>query len=170
MEVITSSDVRLEPVGAKHIKATFAWVSNPELQQMFLLRRDISWAGHLDYFNKILKSSTQLVYAILYQGVHVGNCGFKHLNAGDDGAELWIYIGSSQMRGKGIGKSAINLLLKEGAGRLGLKRVQLHVAESNEQARSLYLSLGFVDSVECDADWQHHSVRVLKMVWRDCQV
>lgn len=165
MKKAQDSIVCLEPITKEHISKTFAWVSNTHLRTTFLLRGEITWAGHVNYFNNVLADPTQLLYAILYESEHVGNCGFKHLDVVDASAELWIYLGSPEMRGKGIGGEAARLLLKKGVDWFGLKRIQVHVAESNKQALQLYLSLGFVGAGECDPEWTGHGSRILKMFW-----
>jgi RimJ/RimL family protein N-acetyltransferase len=165
MKNICENSVRLVPLTKEHISKTYAWISNAELRASFLLRGEITWARHVDYFNSVLVDTTQQVYAILYQGEYVGNCGLKHLNIVGANAELWIYIGSPSMRGKGVGGKAIRLLLQHGMKHFGLGRMQVHVAENNKQAYQLYLSVGFVDAGEGGVEWKAHGCRILKMIW-----
>lgn len=167
MKEARDNKVRLEPITIEHMSKTFAWISNADLRATFLLRGEITWAGHVNYFNNVLADTSQRLYAILYEGEHVGNCGFKHLDLDAANAELWIYLGSPEMRGKGVGGEATRLLLREGVERFGLKRIQVHVAESNKRARQLYLSVGFVDAGEGGAEWAGQGCRILKMFWEN---
>ena len=162
----THDKISLEPLKKKHILKTFAWVSNAEFRVSFLLRDEITWTKHINYFKNVLRDSSQQLYAILYEREHIGNCGFKHMNVDDASAELWIYLGSTQTQGKGIGGAAARLLLKAGVERLGLKKIQVHVAENNKRARQLYLSMGFVDEGVAEPEWEAHNCRIFKMIWR----
>ena len=158
--------INLERLTKEHMLKTFVWVSNAELRAAFLIKNQITWNKHINYFKNALEDSSQILYAILYESEHIGNCGYKHLNVVDASAELWIYLGSSETRGKGIGYAAARLLLKEGVECLGLKKIQVHVAENNRRARQLYANLGFVDEGLAGPEWEGHSCRILKMLWR----
>ncbi|WP_375567403.1 GNAT family N-acetyltransferase [Oceaniradius stylonematis] len=59
-------------------------------------------------------------------------------------AALGIYIGNPQERGKGLGKSAMNEILKFGFDDLNLRKIYVHVNKSNADACRLYEKLGFV--------------------------
>ena len=158
-------DVSLTPLTEEHISKTFSWVQDPELQKLFLMRGKVTWSGHKDYFRKVLRDSTQRIYAILAAGVHIGNCGLKHLSLSKKEGELWIYIGESSMRNKGIGQKAVQLLLYKGFEVLGLERVCLHVADSNVVARRFYEKIGFCEiEIPPESDeWSKSGCRVISM-------
>ena len=161
--------VRLEPISKGHMAKTFAWISDPDLRRAFLLRGEITWAGHKNYFDRVLTDSSQRLYAILYKGEHVGNCGFKQLDTSASTGELWIYLGVSEVRGKGLGGKATRLLMEVGVKQCGLKKIQVHVAENNEHARRLYSRLGFLEIGEGGKEWERHECRTLKMLWENTE-
>jgi RimJ/RimL family protein N-acetyltransferase len=160
--------VSLAPFTKEHVKLTFKWVKDPELRRMFLMRGEPTWEVHKTYFERVLADSTQHVYAILSQGVHVGNCGLKNVSLSKKEGELWIYIGDVSMRGKGISRTATELLLREGFNLLGLEMVYVHVAEFNTVAQSLYKRLGFIEvPLLKDAnEWTNREGRILRMELR----
>ena len=131
-------------------------------------RGEVTWEGHLAYFERVLADPCQRVYAILDGGVHVGNCGFKNLAPKTREGELWIYLGDSATRGKGIGLQATHLLVEEGFGRLGLDMIYLHVADFNAAARSIYGKLGFSEvPLQGNADsWAGRDCEVIRMELR----
>lgn len=57
---------------------------------------------------------------------------------------LHIMIGESNNCNKGIGKFAINEILKHAFDDLNLERVDLIVLESNERAQAVYSKIGFI--------------------------
>lgn len=156
--------IRLIGFSAQHIQKTFEWISEPELRRMFLMRGEPSWEEHVAYCNRILADPKQSVYAICFGEEHVGNCGFKNIIEKTEG-ELWIYMGSPLVRGKGVGTSATKLLLEEGFRHLDLSMIYLHVADFNVAAHTVYEKLGFVEvPLRGDAsDWAGRDCRIIRM-------
>ena len=156
--------IKLIPFSEVHIQKTFEWICEPELRRMFLMRGEPSWDGHIEYCKRILADSSQSVYAIYYGGEHAGNCGFKNIIEKKEG-ELWIYMGSPIVRGKGVGTSATKLLLEEGFGPLDLRMIYLHVADFNTAAHAVYEKLGFAEvPLQGDAsDWAGRDCRIIRM-------
>lgn len=157
--------VTLEPFCLRHIDRTFEWVSDADFRRNFLMRDKPSREGHRAYFDKVLADTSQCVYAIMAGGLHVGNCGFKHISSTRKDADLWIYIGDPAQRRKGIGKRATELLMKEGFENLGLELIYLHVANFNTAAYVLYKSLGFEEAPlpENAPGWSGRGCTVIRM-------
>lgn len=155
--------VILEDFAESHIKKTFEWVCDPDLQRDFLIRGKPTKEIHQQYFKNILSDATQQVFAISVKGAHVGNCGLKNIS--EENAELWIYIGEVRYRKKGFGKEATSLLLRKGFGVLGLKQVYVHVAEFNTNARRLYEQLGFKETslLNGSKTWTSRGCKIIRM-------
>lgn len=154
----------LIPFDRFHIDATYEWVKNPQLQHDFLLSENITWEGHVKHFEQLLSDKTQIIYAIIFGGTHVGNCGFKHFDPADRRAELWIYLGDYTRHGRGIGNSATHRLLDKGFNDICLDRIYLHVAQFNQKALALYQKLGFTIA-NCDgcAGWDNRTATIIHM-------
>ncbi|MBI4685903.1 MAG: GNAT family N-acetyltransferase [Nitrospirae bacterium] len=156
---------KIIPFNVEHIQQTFLWVQDLELRRLFLMRGEVTWEGHQNYFRKVLSNPSQKVYAIFADGRHVGNCGFKNMSTSKVEAEIWIYIGEPLERRHGVGRFATQLLIKEGFETLGLKSLYLHVADFNSAARKMYKNLGFIEvplSGEAK-DWQNRGCRIIRM-------
>ena len=160
-----SITVSLEPFTSEHVAQTYTWVQDPGLRDLFLMRGEVTWENHRAYFDRVLNDPNQRVYAILADGVHVGNCGLKNISHIEKEAELWIYIGDPEFRSKGIGKRATELLVGEAFGVLGLNKLCLHVADFNSAARRLYDALGFqeVHLHHDAAEWEEHGCEIIRM-------
>ena len=164
--IMTSNlEVSLVPFTQKHVSITFNWISETELRNLFLIRGEIDWEIHKNYFNNILSDSTQYIFAILFLNRHVGNCGLKNISLKNKEGEMWIYIGDSSMRGKSIGKHATELLLHEGFNVLKLKMIYVHVADFNTAARRLYEKLGFneVTMIDDSNEWSDRGCKIIRM-------
>lgn len=75
----------------------------------------------------------------------IGFCGIDHKTEGMC-AYLSITIGDKEMRGKGYGREAINLMKKFCFDELCVQSVHLEVLDTNEQAIKCYKSAGFVET------------------------
>lgn len=156
--------IQLNLFTAEHIEQTFAWVSRPDLQRDFLIRGSVTRSGNQAYFASVLADPGQRVYAIVVDGRHVGNCGFKQIDGAGQG-EMWIYLGEPEARGRGLGEQALRLLLAEGSGRLGLRSIVAHVARHNLRARALYQRVGFREYGEPSPEWQASGAAMARLLW-----
>jgi len=159
-------DTVLKPITKDHMTKTYEWISDPEFRKAFMVRGENSWERHVDYFDNLLRDYTQQGYAIFWGDLHVGNCGFKSINNLEKSAELWVYIGSVDARGIGLGGHAVGMLLKNGINCFSLTSVYVHVAENNESAKSLYKSNGFFEHGTCSEEWKDRDANMLRMLWR----
>jgi len=73
----------------------------------------------------------------------VGVCGLKDMHSRNRHAELWIYLGDGQQRGRGLGRRALQLLTRYGFDQLNLHRIYLHVPAYNAAAQRAYQACGF---------------------------
>jgi len=157
--------LNLQEFNKSHIPLTFEWVKEKEFQRLFLIRGEVTWEKHFAYFDAILNDSQQRVYAILYDGYHIGNCGFKNIREQDGIGELWIYIGKDSLRGRGLGTQAARLLIQQGFNNLSLNRIYLHVADFNLFARKMYKNLGFIEVTmeEKNEEWDGRGYEIIHM-------
>jgi RimJ/RimL family protein N-acetyltransferase len=160
-----ASRVVLVPFTREHVDLTFQWVMDPELQRLFLMRRKPTREKHKAYFEHVLNDTTQRVYAVLCEGCHVGNGGIKNIATGLEEGELWVYVGLSAMRGKGIGKYATGLLIREAFEIMKLRKVYVHVAAFNDAALKMYADLGFTQFAGRDIpeEWRDRQHEIVRM-------
>lgn len=158
-----SDSVRLEPLTKSHAALTFSWLHDPVLQELFFLNAEPDWNLHQVYFDKVLSDRSQHLFAIMRSDEHVGNCGLKHISREFESAEMWIYIGSPQVRGGGVGNLATSLLLSEAFRYSYVNTVFLHVAKSNTIARHVYEKNGFVEVDMFSQEWLARKAEVVCM-------
>lgn len=124
-----------------------------------MLKEPPQWERHVVYWERVLADSSQRAYAIVSAGVHVGNCGVKHISAAGEG-ELWIYIGERQQRGAGLGATAFAELLRLATEELGLRRVYVHARQDDPRPRRFYRRFGFEDAPLTSPEWIARGIAV----------
>ena len=137
--------VTLKDFSSIELDSTFDWFKDAELKKYFLFRRELTKESHLNWFNSYKDDSTQKIFAIYHDNYHCGNCGLKNIDNINLKAELWIYLGDKEQRGKGISKAATKKLLAYCFEEISLHKVYLHVAAFNTIAIKLYEKLGFIE-------------------------
>lgn len=157
--------VILVPFTKAHVDLTFQWVRDFEFQRLFFMRGEPTREKHEAYFENILNDRTQRVYAVLCENHHVGNGGIKNIAPGQEEGELWVYVGLSAMRGKGIGRHATGLLIREAFENLKLLTVYVHVAKFNDAALKMYAALGFTQFAGRDIpeEWRDRQHEIVRM-------
>ena len=73
----------------------------------------------------------------------IGNAALQDIDPRNRTAELGLFIGEAERRGRGLGTEAVRLLLGFAFGPLGLQSVMLRVFAYNETARRAYERVGF---------------------------
>ncbi|MFG0720633.1 UDP-2,4-diacetamido-2,4,6-trideoxy-beta-L-altropyranose hydrolase [Pseudomonas sp. GLN_6] len=139
-EVLPQSVVLLHPQ-VWDVRRTFWWLQDSGLRALFLMRNKPERCSHFKYWKNILSDPSQRVFSIFEKGVHVGNAGLKNISLDKSEAELWLYLGDG--RGRGIGTRVISELERIGRDFFSLKRIFLHVSESNYPAIGLYRKSGY---------------------------
>lgn len=104
------------------------------------------------YLELLIKDPSRRSYAIVADGVHVGNVGLKELDLDAGTSECFIEVGAHGLRRRGVGAAAMRILLGIAFDELGLQTVRLGVFDFNTAAIALYRKVGFVD----DGDYGQH--------------
>ncbi|MEM7209384.1 MAG: GNAT family protein [Pseudomonadota bacterium] len=125
-----------------------AWRADTELASLLL--RSPSQADEAltrKWWEECRSDSSQFTAQIVHKTDNcfetVGIARLMFIDQKASNAELGLFIGESSERGKGLGKKAVEALLKIGFFRYQLKKVFLRVAADNQVAMSLYERVGF---------------------------
>jgi len=141
---LLKSRVMLRPPRRLDIRRTFHWLQDDQLRSLFLMRQRPERRAHFEYWRAVLHDPRQYVFSIYKDDAHVGNAGLKNLSTDNSEAELWLYLGRSRMRGKGIGRQALDELERIIRYNLAITRAVLHVSRKNDAAIRLYRRAGYV--------------------------
>ena len=85
------------------------------------------------------------VYSIIERGTDrlLGNCGLVEIDQTSRSAEVGIFIGPADARGKGYGTEALRLLCDYAFNALGIHSIMLRVYAYNTRAIASYRKAGF---------------------------
>jgi RimJ/RimL family protein N-acetyltransferase len=148
--------VVLAPLREEDSPLLFKWINDPELVTLSAPFRPISRRAHDAWFTGVQQRPDTRIFGIrLRDGDRLaGSCQLHSIHPSHRSAELQIRIGADDVRGRGIGTEATQLLVRHGFEQLDLHRIYLHVFETNEPAKRLYRRVGFrTEGVLREAAW-----------------
>ncbi len=99
-------------------------------------------------------------YHIKADGKYIGAIWLEK-NVGEDFAVLGIFIANELYRNKGIGKAAIELIIKTDLQYMHTNKILLRVREENERAFNCYKSVGFKENRRYKKD----TLSVIEMIY-----
>jgi RimJ/RimL family protein N-acetyltransferase len=143
--MITEGRVRLRALEEDDLERTRIWVNDPEVACLVNRVAPVTAPEHREWFQRVAGDPHQVIFAIeiVADATHIGNCGLKGIDARSRKAELWMYLGSRDVWGKGYGTDACRALCRYGFERLNLRRIHLYTPAYNRRAVALYEKIGF---------------------------
>lgn len=126
-----------------HLEETFLWIQNESFKYYFLFDRKVTSENHKEWFKNIENDEQQKVFAIMYNGQHVGNIGLKDIDLANRKAETWIYLGNDTFKGRGIAKNSLKALQQFAKRDLDLHKLYAHVADFNHISLKTFLGADF---------------------------
>ncbi|MCX5800452.1 MAG: GNAT family protein [Candidatus Eisenbacteria bacterium] len=136
--------VSLRALGAEDLERTLQWVNDPEVTRFTGTVFPVSGSEHQFWYQELLKDHTRRMFAIMTSdGKHIGNIGVKNIDWVARNAEVLVYIGEADFRGKGYGTEAIAALSDFAFRRLNLHKLYARVFSYNERAAKSFEQCGF---------------------------
>ena len=133
--------ILLKRISLRDFFLLFKWVNNEESARLTRKFTRTSFWSHTKWFLKNCKSDRHVIFKIHESDSHT-DVGLIQILIVDSCAELRIKIIQSDLRGKGFGSKALQILIEEIRLR-GLTSVYLFVRRDNQNAISLYKKFGF---------------------------
>jgi ribosomal-protein-alanine N-acetyltransferase len=121
------------------------WLNTSEVTK-YLETAPVSTINLLAKYIQNTVDNNILMWAITIKetGRHIGNIKIDPVNLKHGVAEYGIMIGDIQSWGKGYAKEASSKVIDECFNNLGIRKVCLGYVASNQAAKQLYSSLGFI--------------------------
>ena len=137
---IISDTCSLKVYGKEHDKKTAVWLNDPFIKKSFGISYSVS---EIDHRNWIEQQKDLLMWAIYELDDYVGNVSLR-ISDRHKKAYFEIYIGDENVRGMGLGKKVLNLILNFCFNDMNFNRVYLYTRVDNIAASRLYEKSGFV--------------------------
>ena len=121
------------------------WLNNPNINRFIgdILGQKTTIKKETQWFDDYQKNKTKKFFTICDNNKPIGFMGLSNINVVNRNADLFIVIGESEYRGKGVGKKAVKWLVDYGFEKLNLHKINLGVIKNNIAAVKLYKSIGF---------------------------
>lgn len=145
--------VSIRPIEKNDVKKSVIWRNIPDIwvHTKFKATREITLKDEEEWFERITNDPTSARFAIIADGVYVGNIYLTDILSGT--AEYHIFIGEREYWGKGIARSASIHILDYAKNVLRIDMVSLYVKKENAGAYHLYSKLGFIETAKKDGDF-----------------
>ena len=140
--------VKLRPLEESDLPTTVAWRNDPTIRDQILsFRFPVSRAMEAKFIARAIEGegAAQCVVGVVDKA-DGALCGLVYLRDIDwisRNACFGMMIGRRDRQRRGLGRSALTLMLDHAFNVLNLERVYLYVVEYNQAARRLYESAGF---------------------------
>jgi RimJ/RimL family protein N-acetyltransferase len=134
--------IALVPFSRDYLDRSWVWLNDPETKRL-TMTPDFTRADQERFFAGLPRDDYRIWGIALDDGSPIGAAGLKRFRG--EVAEYWGYIGEASQRGKGLGKAMLTLVEQE-ARHIGLKALDLRVADHNAGAIALYRSFAFAET------------------------
>lgn len=151
-EPIVKPEIRLRPIEREDLPLLQLWRNH--LKAYFREYRDLNMEHQRQWFESLTNDRRTMMWVIevVGEGRSIGVCGWTYIDWLNRHAELSIYIGRDDYRGKGYGTAVLAEMHRIAFDELGLHRVYLEVYDYNP-AKHLYERAGYK---HCGVWRQHH--------------
>lgn len=121
-----------------------AWLADPLVARYLETRwRPQTLADVREFVASMLGADHSYLFAIVFQGQHVGNIKVGPINRFHAHADVSYFVGDRSVWGQGIATDAIRVICRVAFDRLGLHRVQAGLYASNGGSRRALEKAGF---------------------------
>jgi len=138
----------INKIGQKDLKNIIDWKGNRSLADKIMSNTQVLDQNSAQkWLKKNEEDKNQVIKGIFHlnhdQNIFVGIVRLMFIDFYSKTAELGIFIGEDDLRGKGIGGEALRLILNYAFLKLELNKVYLRVTETNSKAINLYKKYNF---------------------------
>ncbi len=121
----------------------YKWISDPELRKMTGTRGEPNPTSHDLWFTKKLEDANNVLLIIESEKMPVGIIGTNNIDSVNRNAEMYLYIGEKQEKGKGIATDAVRQFVSYLKDVYQLHKVNARIFSFNAPSIGLFEKCGF---------------------------
>lgn len=142
---MNENNIYLKPIDEKDTDLIIKWRNNSKVRKNFIFQGKLTKEIHEKWLKDKVFTGNVVQFIIMEKKTNrpLGSIYLRDIDKINMKAELGIFIGEDNARGKGYGKEAIVELLKYGFTKLKLNKIYLRVLKDNVVAISSYNKSGF---------------------------
>lgn len=121
------------------------WRNSPEVMKYFIIQQPLTVEGHTNWLRTKVASG-EVVQFVIYEKETdrpIGSVYLRDVNQTHKKAEYGIFLGEDDVRGKGYGTEAAELIVDYAFKELKLHKIYLEVLADNIRAQKSYAKVGF---------------------------
>lgn len=138
-----------------HIDQVLAWKNDVQLaRQIVSAEVPMTREGVQAWYARTITDPQQVLFGIFLMANNncIGIARLMFIDRIHQTAELGLYLGIANMRGRGLGREAVMQIARYAFSTLKLERLYLRVLASNMAARRCYIACGFQE----EGVWREH--------------
>ena len=145
------------------------WINDPANNRYLHYSLPLTETGTLAWYERVKGAPDRFDGVITADGMPCGVIGLLRIDGARKDAELYIVVGETDMKRKGIASESVRQLLTYAFGELGLSSVYLYTEPDNLPAQKLFAGLGFVKEAERLTDVYPGGKQADRFVFRNDQ-
>ena len=159
--LLVDNEVCVRDFVVEDIPSKIIWINDPDNHRYLHYQLPLEYDKTLRWF-QTRNLAMRCDCTIEYEGRPVGLIGLLNFDDFSKKAELYITLGDTQFKRKGIGYRALQLILDYGFNELDLNKIYLNVDAENVGACRLYEKAGFL----CEGFFREDLMHQGKMIDR----
>ena len=167
--MIIGERIILREIEEDDLNSIVKWRNDPDILRWLFSYSPLNETKQRRWYEKYLADDTQQTFIIEVkeEKIPIGTVGLTSIDYKNQRAELGVLIGDENWQNKGMGKEALDLLIKFAFDEMNIRKIKAIVFEENVPAIRLYKSCGFVEEgvlkKEVYKDGEFKSVMVMAL-------
>lgn len=154
--MIRGERVNLRAIEREDLPNYVQWLNDPQVLEHFGRFFPMSLAEEEKWYEGMLQDPSVCNFAIELDGQHIGGAGFCHIDGRNSSAEVGLFVGIPELWDQGLGRDALQSLVRFGFEEMNLHRLYLRVFADNKRGIHLYEKVGFQHEGRWrDAEFRH---------------
>lgn len=144
LEGINDMRVTIRRFVREDIPKKVEWINNPENNRYLHYDIPLNIEKTQKWYENNIGRTDRYDAVIVADDVPCGTIGLLNIDRKNAKAELYIAMGDTSLKGKGVSTEASKLILNYGFSEMNLERIYLYTETENIAAQRLFEKIGFI--------------------------